>query len=644
MNRAMFSGVAGMKAHQTKMDTIGNNIANVNTYGYKSQRAVFSDIFYQTLRGASAGTGNRGGQNPSTVGYGSNLSGIQSQMTQSSMQNTGFGLDVAITGEGFLQVQDADGNIYYTKAGLLSYDSNGYLTDMNGNFVLGTSADGDPDIQKIKLDDVGSVDASVSSYTKEINGINYTVQTSNTTPKGNVSLNISASASMPIGVKAQAVISAGSINVMLNNRMSFASMDELNQAINDAITEANGGVQHAAGTFTITGEPEPDFGTGLTGQQIAGTNYTYDRGTIDLGNSGIFGGFKMDTVGTGFDPGDAATMSFNLVYDTSTQTFTITAESSENGKIYTAQISKDEMNVAGKVVLTNNDSNTDNFTMTFPGFSTVISQMGTPTFNGGTATTFEDEETFGGFKMGSQGNGGTAVLDLDNAANTIQLQEDPADSTRYQVTMSVMDENGTSVTLTGSFLKGSTSSFTLTSASGERITMNPPSNGNLLASATFDPAGITSAGHDAVKSTPSKDLGLSSSSFTLSGGTEGGVVTLDELSSISIGSDGTISVYHPEKGTVVAGKITLANFANPYGLQQAGNNYYTATVNSGDPQLADPGTDGTGALKSSALEMSNVDLSSEFADMITTQRGFQANSRVITVSDTMLEELINLKR
>ena len=73
MNRAMFSGVAGLKTHQTKMDVIGNNIANVNTYGFKSQRAVFSDIFYQTIRDASAGTANRGGTNPSSVGYGSIL-------------------------------------------------------------------------------------------------------------------------------------------------------------------------------------------------------------------------------------------------------------------------------------------------------------------------------------------------------------------------------------------------------------------------------------------------------------------------------------------------------------------------------------------------------------------------------------------
>ncbi|MEG1404365.1 MAG: flagellar hook-basal body complex protein, partial [Oscillospiraceae bacterium] len=106
MNRAMFSGVAGLKTHQTKMDVIGNNIANVNTYGYKAQRAVFSDIFYQTVSSASEGTSSRGGTNPSSVGYGSKLSAVQTQMTQSSMQSTGFGLVGAFTGVGFVQVME----------------------------------------------------------------------------------------------------------------------------------------------------------------------------------------------------------------------------------------------------------------------------------------------------------------------------------------------------------------------------------------------------------------------------------------------------------------------------------------------------------------------------------------------------------
>ena len=130
MSRAMYSGVSGLKAHQTKMDVIGNNIANVNTYGYKAQHAVFSDVFYQTIRGASTGTP------ASTVGYGSQIAGIRSDMGSSNLQSTDNGMDCAITGEGFFQVKTGSGT-YYTKAGEFSIDtSTGNLVDVKGNDVL----------------------------------------------------------------------------------------------------------------------------------------------------------------------------------------------------------------------------------------------------------------------------------------------------------------------------------------------------------------------------------------------------------------------------------------------------------------------------------------------------------------------------
>ncbi|NLV86625.1 MAG: flagellar hook-basal body complex protein, partial [Clostridiales bacterium] len=288
MNRAMFSGVAGLKTHQTKMDVIGNNIANVNTYGYKSQRAVFSDIFYQTISSASAGTANRGGTNPSSVGYGSKVAAIQTQMDQSSLQSTGYGLDVAIAGEGFFQVMDPDGNIFYTKAGLLDYDSNGYLTDINGNFVLGTSgSDGAPDTKKIKLDNIGSVNPMAGSMTTTINGIEYKLSASNATKKSNVSISFGSSAELPLGQKVSATISAtGAIAVMLNQSEKFESLDKLNEEINSAIKEANGGNEHSAGTFTLSSiDAEKKFLDasavgGLTGAEICGTNFTVKNGIV----------------------------------------------------------------------------------------------------------------------------------------------------------------------------------------------------------------------------------------------------------------------------------------------------------------------------------------------------------------------------
>ena len=113
---------------------------------------------------------------------------------------------------------------------------------------------------------------------------------------------------------------------------------------------------------------------------------------------------------------------------------------------------------------------------------------------------------------------------------------------------------------------------------------------------------------------------------------------------VTILANGIIEANHPNLGKIQIGRIDLVTFDNPYGLEGVGNSYFKQTGNSGEAKGCKAGEDGTGALKTSSLEMSNVDISTEFADMIVTQRGFQANSRIITVSDSILEELVNLKR
>jgi len=145
-------------------------------------------------------------------------------------------------------------------------------------------------------------------------------------------------------------------------------------------------------------------------------------------------------------------------------------------------------------------------------------------------------------------------------------------------------------------------------------------------------------------STKSKDVGLGSTTFAMRGGTEGGSQSAQDLTAIGITKDGVLYGIHPEMGEVELGRIDLAVFENPRGLTQVGNTYFAESLNSGEPKVVVPGTEGSGELVTGTLEASNVDLSNEFTSMITTQRGFQANSRIITVSDTMLEELINLKR
>ncbi|MBE3569953.1 MAG: flagellar basal body rod protein FlgG [Bacillales bacterium] len=137
MLRSMYSGIGGMKNFQTKLDVIGNNIANVNTYGFKKGRTVFKDLVSQEISGASAPANEMGGTNPKQVGLGSTLGAIDTVQTQGSLQTTGRTLDLAISGDGFFIVRDGT-NDYLTRAGNFYLDKNGDLVNEDGLYVIGT--------------------------------------------------------------------------------------------------------------------------------------------------------------------------------------------------------------------------------------------------------------------------------------------------------------------------------------------------------------------------------------------------------------------------------------------------------------------------------------------------------------------------
>lgn len=547
MVRSMYSGVAGMKAHQIRMDVIGNNIANVNTYGFKSSRATFRDVYYQSMRNASAGTGTRGGLNPSQVGYGSTIGSVDVMHTQSVMTTTGNPLDVAIAGDGYLQVQDPDGNVYYTKAGMLNIDSYGNLIDSNGNFILGVSGNplGQPSSSnKIQLT-IPSVNPTAANGQNVLNGITYTLKASKETNDGNLSFNFLSSNQMPIGKKAEAVITTSGINITLNAKEVFTNIDDLNAAVNAAIIEANEGKEHPAGKFALEMNPAASW-TNLTGAEITGKNFGVKEGTLPI-PSELKNLLSLVSVGDGFS--GIAEPTFNIsreeiVTGEPDKGYNYTISVDISGTTYEATISSSQMKEAGSIMLKSSTGDpTDTITLNYP-----------------TESAIEAAEK-------AAVDAGGALLGTDFISTDL-----------------------------------------------------------------------------ATPSEPSKELGLSSKPFKLEGGTQGGVQTVKDLTGIAIGADGIIVASHPVHGRLELGRIDLATFENAQGLAQSGNTYFTATANSGPASLTAPGLQGTGTLATSSLEMSNVDLSQEFADMITTQRGFQANSRLITVSDTMLEELINLKR
>ena len=578
MVRSMYSGVAGMKANQNRMDVIGNNIANSNTYGFKSGRATFRDVYYQQFRGASAGTQTRGGINPSSIGYGAQLSSIDLMMDSSSMTSTGFALDCAITGEGFFQVMDPDGNIYYTKAGMLDINpATGALVDSNGNFVLGTSAtDGkldstQPGQNKIIIE-VDSVQASTAKVSQEIGGRTITIESTEQTKDANISFTFTEGTDMPDGQKVQIVRDSTSslYNVKLNANETFESMAELTQLINQAITEHDG-TAHPGGNFNFTIEPDPFETLGpLTGTELVKTpTVDYEGGGLgefkDPTGAATAGswppGFKYDSVGLRFSGAGAVSMEVQHVPADDTAT----PPQEEGFKV---------------IITTAGDANGD----------------GAATYEGFISKKRSDASQSGGTVLLKNTAAGAAPNDTITIA--------------YPTTKQIANYND----------------------DGTFDTLIPELQGGAIANLST-----------ASPNQPTKKCGWGKSTLTLTGGTEFHTQDVSNLTGISIGADGVISGTS-DAGLQVLGRIDLATFANAKGLEQCGNSYFAETANSGEVKLAIAGESGTGAIKNSALEMSNVDLAQEFADMIVTQRGFQASSRMITVSDTMLEELTNLKR
>lgn len=550
MVRSMYSGVSGLRSHQQRLDVIGNNVSNVNTYGFKSSRATFRDMFYQNVRNAAQGTSSRGGINPSAIGYGASLSSVDLLMEVSSMTPTGNPLDVAITGEGFLQVMDNDGNIFYTRAGMLDVDpTTGYLVDGNGYFVLGTQAKDatvgivgqEPGTSRIKIE-LPTLDAKQASVTKKIGGNEFTMTATNIGDAGNASINFSLAYDMPAGQDIEVVISGNNIEVNVNPTSTFANvgtfMDQVNTMITDKLGET-----HPAGKFELNMDPpitvagNPAYpGDVITGEQLVKSDAGPTGGMIALSPDAQDRNiqFIAKKLGSAFS-GDTAGAQLAITHDTATDLWSVAVGDYKLEGITLAALTG-SAGVMLKNTATGADEN-DYFTISIP----------------------------------------KSALDL----------KDPADPS--------LGYKDTTVTL-----------------------------------------------GDMTPQRPSGNLGLNAG-FQLEGGTEGGPQTIMNITGFGIGADGTLTGQAGGE-RLIFGRIDLANFDNPKGLQQSGNSYFAETQNSGKPQYAVPGEDGTGALKNSALEMSNVDLANEFSDMITTQRGYQANSRLITVSDTMLEELINLKR
>jgi flagellar hook protein FlgE len=421
MLRSMFAAVTGLRSHQAFMDVVGNNIANVNTTGYKTSNVLFEDLLSQELRGAGAPTSSQGGTNPAQIGLGVRLTGVTVNFAQGATQLTGRSTDFAIQGDGFFVV-DQGGTSAYTRNGSFSLDSSGHLVTADGGFVQGWQADVNGNVSTTS--GVGRLQIPVGQSIKP-------VTTSAIKLGGN----------LPSDVATGTKISAG-IDV-----------------------------------FNSLGTPIP-LRAEFTKIADSAGQVNWQLRTFDSAN--------------------------NLVSGPTAVTFDL------SGALTSA--------------------------------SPVITQAQLNTIAGSSGTW-----AAGGISL----NFGAATAP-DRLTGAAQLNS-----------VAALSQDGSAI--------GSVVGF-------------------------------------------------------------------------SVSQQGLITGVFSNGRSQALGQIALATFANPPGLEKAGGSLYLKTADSGEPQIGVAGQAGRGTLSGGTLEMSNVDLAAEFTNLIVAERGFQANSRVITTSDEILQDLVNLKR
>jgi flagellar hook protein FlgE len=484
------------------MNVIGNNIANINTYGFKSSRVTFTDVFYQTLSNASTSSTESGGTNPTQLGYGSQVNSIDVINTRAGSTTTDRALDVYINGDGYLAVQGSDGAVKYTRVGILSFDSSGNLCDSSGNIVLGLSINettGQPEL--------------------------------------------------------------GADGTTTTNNLTKISVDpDVYATYSDIAISEDGAI-----TATQDGDPEITLSSGTgwitTANLPTDSNYT---GEISM---------TQTTTATGFSTPTGATFGSGTGSATAIPTAAITYSSTAN--------------IMGDVTLTYNSST--GYTLSYTDTS------GTDQSVTVSPTTFAASDPVV-FAVDAVGSGSTTTnvtiakslftAWAPNSGNSTVLGT--AAATAKTIDISTFNKSGAAVTKSAAWSTGNTSVIL----------------GDI--SLTVDPTKLAA---------------------------------LDDMTAKTIGSAGA-----GDGTTVTIGYIAVVSFANADGLSQDGTGYYVETTNSGEAIATTAGNSGTGTLLSGSLESSNVDLSQELTEMIITQRGFQANSKMITVSDEMLDTLVNMKR
>lgn len=568
MMRSLYSGVAGLKTHQTRMDVIGNNIANVNTTAYKSSSMTFSELMSQTTQkasGANATTGV-GGTNAKQIGLGVKAGAINTAITtQGSAQSTGNPFDIMITGDNFFVVNNGsenfftrDGSFYVDGAGNLAMTSTGYN-------VMGWGVD--KTTGNIKQDTV-------------------------------TALRIMSSANMTY--PPEATTKANISGILDQNDKDVTSAN--GKTVNLNFFDARGYSYTAKFTFKQSGGDKTNEYSMELNKILDSTGAEIDISKLKFGNRSQQ---KMET---------------KVTLNTDAYKWDGKVLKTKDGTTEVANLA-DIFKADGSLITPADDAAAQKQQKALDAIAKAYGYEGST-------------DEFLNLYITSTANKDKQLTIQDLLGNMMAGK-----------TTDVLPTDGSAITMEGRYFEGTTVVFNKDTGKLESV---GGSTTNLNVNAAFSALGgnFSDVTIDLSECTNYDNKGTSTIGAT--SGDLDGLGTgrrLGDMIGVSIQKDGMIYASYDNGMTKLLGQIATAAFANASGLEKEGDNLYSATLNSGEfDGIGVDITAGGGYMSTGQLEMSNVDLSSEFTEMITTQRGFQANSRIITVSDTLLEELTNLKR
>ncbi|MGA7683713.1 MAG: flagellar hook-basal body complex protein [Terriglobales bacterium] len=561
--------LSGLDASSTALSTIANNLANLNTIGYKDQQVQFSDLFYQNL-------GSDGAGDPIQQGAGVRVNSQPSDFTQGDVTSNGIPTDVAINGNGFFVVQQ-DGVESFTRAGDFEVGTDNLLETANGQQVLGYPA---------------------------TNGV---VNTSG----GLTALALGAGTVSPATVTS---------NVFMNSNLNAQSADGSSYTTQVTVYDSLGGSHNL--TFTYTNEDTP----GVTAAPAQAASGVLSMASLPANGESV-------TIGT------------------QTYTFTSTAPGAGTNDVLIGSTTAETVaNLVDAINANTADAAGDGAggygtgTVANPSATAVDAGNGVIDLTAtstGTASDFAATSASAGltWNSGAGANGANAVVGVPAVVNTWG----------YSVSIPAADLGGAATAppvnlATGSLIfNGDGTLQSIAPTGGSASLTNPsitiPPSGSSFA----DGANQLSFTWNVVNTNGTGLITQEASASSTSSIQQDGAAS-GTLENFNIGSDGTITGAFSNGTTAVLGQIALASFADEQGLSRTGSNDFVPTLASGQPTIGAPTTGGLGTLSGGALEQSNVDIATEFANLIVAQRSYEANARVVTTFDQVAQDTINLKQ